>query len=222
MLDSQRDSYPFTLGGEIILKDGEPFQVSRLYKDSEQLTKSIERMIEKYDDSLEVVFSGYLTKYTTVFNQIKRSKYGKGCDAFNKNLEDVGQLCYIPTGNACFRKCLEFFQRRDFPNEYKEDILSSDRCKNIMASAKIQPFCRKYNINLGVYKKKQRSILPKTVTERKFCLLIHNNLFCVIWKDNQSSFSDAIEEMENFHRYEETQINNNNLKQVIENNSPIS
>ena len=65
-----------------------------------------------------------------------------------------------------------------------------------MTSAKIQPFCRKYNINIGVYNKRQRSILPKTITERRICLLILNNHFSVIWKNNQSSFPDATEEVE--------------------------
>ena len=64
-------------------------------------------MIDKYDETLEVLFSGYMMKYTMVFNQIKRSNYGKGCDAFNNILEYKGKLCYIPTGNACFRKCSE-------------------------------------------------------------------------------------------------------------------
>ena len=62
--------------------------------------------------------------------------------------------------------------------------------------SKIQPFCMKYNINLGVYNKNQRSILPKKITESRICLLIHNNHFCVIWKNNQSGFPDAIEEIE--------------------------
>ena len=151
-----------------------------------------------------------------VFNQTKRSNYGKGCAAFNNILEYKGQLCYIPTGNDCFSKCLEYVYKRDFSNEYKDFILSSDRCKNIMSSAKIQPFCRKYNINLGVLNKKQQSILPKTITERKIYLLIHNNRFCVIWKTNQTTFPDAIEEMKNNFKYEETQINDNILQQVLE------
>ena len=154
-------------------------------------------MIDKYDETLEVMFSGYKIKYTMVFNQIKRSNYGKVCDAFNNILEYKGHLCYIPIGNACFRKCLEFIYKKDFSKEYKKFILDSYRCKNIMTSAKIQPFGRKYNNNLGVYNKKQRSILPKTITERRICLLIHNNLFCVIWKTNQSTFPDAIREIEN-------------------------
>ena len=95
----------------ILINDGEPFQVNRFHEDSKQLTKSIEKMIDKYDESLELLFSGYMIKYTTVFNQVKRSNYGKGCDAFKNILEYKEKLCYIPTGNACFRKCLEFLQK---------------------------------------------------------------------------------------------------------------
>ena len=161
IVDSQRDNYPFILNGEFIINDGEPFQVNRFYKDYKQITKSIEKMIEKYDETLEVLFSSFMMKYTTVFNQIKRSNYGEGCDAFNNIVEYKGNLCSIPTGNACFRKCSEFIYKRDFSNEYKEFILDSDKCNNIMTSAKIQPFCREYNINLAVFNKKQRSILHK-------------------------------------------------------------
>ena len=49
IVDSQRDIYPFNLNGEININDGEPLQVNRFYKDSDQLAKSIERMIDKYD-----------------------------------------------------------------------------------------------------------------------------------------------------------------------------
>ena len=40
ILGSQRDKYPFTLNGEFIINYGEPIQVNRFYKDSDQLTKS--------------------------------------------------------------------------------------------------------------------------------------------------------------------------------------
>ena len=97
-------------------------------------------MIDKHDGTLEVLFSGYMIKYTMVFNQIKRSNYDKGCDAFNNILEFEGRVCYITTGNACFRKCLKIICKRDFSNEYKDFILDSNRCKNFMNSTKIQPF----------------------------------------------------------------------------------
>ena len=95
------------MNGEFIINDGEPFQVDSFYKDSDQLLKSIEKTIDKYDEILELLISRYMIKYTTVFYQTKRSNYGKGCDAFNNILEYEGEICYIPTGNACFRKRFE-------------------------------------------------------------------------------------------------------------------
>ena len=165
-----------------------------------------------------------MINYTKIFNQIKCSNYCKRCDEFNNILEYKAQFCYIPTGKACFRKRLEYIYKRDFSKEYKVFLLDSDRCRNIMTSAKIQPFCRKneYNINLDVFNKKQRSILLKTVTERRICFLIHNNLFCVLWRKNQSSVPDAMGEIQNKFKYEETQINDNILQQVIEYKFQIS
>ena len=84
-------------------------------------------MVDKCDQTLEVLFLGYMIKYTTVLNEKKRSSYSKGSDAFNNILEYKGELGYIPTGNACFSKCLESIYKRDFPNEYKDSILVSDR-----------------------------------------------------------------------------------------------
>ena len=83
IVDNQRDKYPFIWNCEFIINDGEPFQVNRFYKDFDQLKKSIEKVIDKYDETSEVLFSGYMIKYTMVFNQIKRPNYGKGCDVFN-------------------------------------------------------------------------------------------------------------------------------------------
>ena len=87
ILDSQRDKYPFFLNCEFMINDGEPFQVIRFYKESDQLTKSFEKLIDKDDETLEKMFSGYMLKYTIVFNQIKRSNFVKGCDSFNNILE---------------------------------------------------------------------------------------------------------------------------------------
>ena len=99
--------------GEFIINIGQIFLINRFYKDSDHITKSIEKKIHKCDETLEVLFSGYMINYTMVFNQIKRSIYDKGCDAFNKILEYKGELCFVPTGNACFRKCLEFIHKKE-------------------------------------------------------------------------------------------------------------
>ena len=42
---------------EFININGEPFRDNRFYKDSNQLTKLIEKVIDRYDKALEVLFS---------------------------------------------------------------------------------------------------------------------------------------------------------------------
>ena len=65
-------------------------------------------MIDKYDEHLEILFLDYMMGNTLVFMEIKHSVNGKGSNVFNKILEIEGQLCYIPTGNACSWKGLEY------------------------------------------------------------------------------------------------------------------
>ena len=117
-----------------------------------------------------------------IINQIKRSNNGKKCDAFKNILENKGKLFYIPTGSACFRKCLEFIYKKDFSNENKEFILSFDRCKNIMTSAKTQPFRRKYNIELGVYKRNNDLSYLKLSLKEEFVHLFTTILFALYGK----------------------------------------
>ena len=61
-----------------------------------------------------------------------------------------------------------------------------------MTSARIQPFGRNYKINIGCFNGKE--IWPRTVTQRRIALKIHNNHFCLIWKSNGISFNQVIED----------------------------
>ena len=62
-----------------------------------------------------------------------------------------------------------------------------------MASARVQPFCRKHNINIGCYDGFR--VCPRNITQRNTALKIHNNHFCLIWKTNGFSFDRAIKEL---------------------------
>ena len=50
-------------------------------------------MVDKYDENL---FSGEMIKYTLVFNKVKRSSCGTGCDIQQKILEYRRDFVYIP------------------------------------------------------------------------------------------------------------------------------
>ena len=173
VLENITDEYPFILKGELKINDKESSMINAFFSNRDGLIERIEKINERYDESVPITFTGIVIKYTKSFNKIHRSYYGTGCDSFKKIVEYKGNLCYIPEENECFRKCIEFISNKDLSKEYRDFIKSSKTTKNIMTSAKIQPFCKKYNINLGVYNINQQEILPRSVTERRICLYIH-------------------------------------------------
>ena len=222
ILDNVTDEYPFILKGELKINDKESSMINAFFSNRDALIERLEKINERYDETIPITFTGIVIKYTKSFNKNHRSYYGTGCDSFKKIVEYRGVLCYIPEENECFRKCLEFIYKKDFTKKYHDFIKSSKTTKNIMTSAEIQPFCKKYGINLGVYNINQQEILPRSVTERRLCLIIHENHFCVIWKTKKTSFTDAIKELEDNFKYEAKQISDNILKQVQEYKFPIS
>ena len=61
-----------------------------------------------------------------------------------------------------------------------------------MTSARIQPFCRKYNINIGCFDGMR--INPRKLTQRNISLFIYNDHFCSIRKSNGIGFNQGIED----------------------------
>ena len=75
--------------------------------------------------------------------------------------ECFGQNSYIPNGQNCFLKCINYLTEKDYKNEYSEFINSELKRKGVMTLARIQPFCsQNMDINIGYYKKEKRQILP--------------------------------------------------------------
>ena len=64
-----------------------------------------------------------------------------------------------------------------------------------MTMARTQPFCRANNINLGYYNNDR--VFPRTVTKRDTALYLYDNQFCLIWKSQNVSFDQAINELKN-------------------------
>ena len=60
-----------------------------------------------------------------------------------------------------------------------------------MTSARIQPFCKKHNINIGCFDGTR--INPRNLTQRDTSLFIYDNHFCLISKSNGISFNQVIE-----------------------------
>ena len=84
-----------------------------------------------------------------------------------------------------------------------------------MTKARVQPFCKKYNINIGCYDNNSRKILPLSVTERNKALYLYNHHFCLIWKTQGVSFSKAIEELKSKFKIVNNYISPNNVNSFI-------
>ena len=61
-----------------------------------------------------------------------------------------------------------------------------------MTTARIKPFCKKYNVNIGYYDNIR--VYPRFVAERNKPLYLYKNHFCFIWKSEGVSFRKAIQE----------------------------
>ena len=130
---------------------------------------------------------------TPQFDVVKRSAYGKGSNYMQEIVEYQGKNCYIPTSGMCFINCFNYFTKKDYTEEFLTFIRSEQRRSNVMTSARFQPFCRKYNINIGCFDATR--INPRSITQRDTALKKHENHFCLIWKSGGVSFDKAIKEL---------------------------
>ena len=129
-------------------------------------------------DSDDVIFSRRLYKLNTPeFQKVNRSQNGRGTDFKQDIVEYKGNNFCIPTSGNCFMKCINYFTKKEY-TEFLTFIRTEQRRSIVMTSARIQPFCRKYIINLGCYDGFR--VCPRKITQRNTALKKHNNHFCLI------------------------------------------
>ena len=206
----------FFTNGYFTLGDEGEIDTIRFFKDSEELAKFIDKLLDKYDDHPSIYYTGGIYRYFRNFKRVNRSEYGRGADEFNNILEYEGKNCYIPSGNGCFLKCVIYIFDKDFSIEYFEFIKSYKRRPNVMARCRIPEFCKRYKIDIGFCDLNSKRILPWTVKQKNICVHIHKNHYCVIWKKNRKdSLLNVVREIEKNFKYVKNKINENNLKQRI-------
>ena len=78
-------------------------------------------------DSEDVTFTGYIYKMNTPqFNVVRRSAYGRGTNCMQEIVEYHGRNCYIPTSGMCFIKCINYFTKKDYTEEFLTFIRSEE------------------------------------------------------------------------------------------------
>ena len=180
----------FELNGKMIIGPVE-HKTNIRFKNMDEFEKYINAIDIDYD-SEDVTFTGYVCKLDTPhFKFVKRSAYGGGTNYSQEIVEYIGQNCYIPTSGLYFIKCINYFTKKDYTEEFLTFIRTEQRRPNVMTSARIQPFCKKYNINIGCFDGTRKN--PRNLTQTDTSLFIYNNHFCLIWKSNGISFNQVIE-----------------------------
>ena len=150
---------------------------------------------------------------TPEFKQVNKSQYARGTDFQQDNVEYIGNNYYTPTSVNCFIKCMNYFIRKDYPDEFSAFIRTEQKRSNFMTSSRIQPFFRKHNINIGYYD--GFGVCPRKITEKNTALKILNNHFCLIWKSDGFSFDKAIKVLKDNFKIVDNDISNNYVKSFI-------
>ena len=140
-----------------------------------------ERYINAIDqdyDSDDTIFNGFIYKIDTPqFNLVNRSQYGNGCDFKHENIEYQSKNCFIPTKAYCFVKCINFIAGQHYEQQCLDFIRNEKRRSYNMKRARIQPFCKSNNINMGYFDGIR--ILPRSVRDRNNALFLYNIHFCL-------------------------------------------
>ena len=85
-----------------------------------------------------------------------------------------------------------------------------------MTRCRIPDFCERYEMYIGIYDPKSKTILPRNVKQRDICVHVHKNHYCVIWKKNRRDcFFDGVEEIDKNFKYVKNNMNENKIKQRI-------
>ena len=144
------------------------------------------------------------------FKPVKRSNYGKGSYYLSDIAEYYGNNCFIPTGDNCFLKFINYLTGKDYKKEYFEFIANEERRKDVMTTARVQPFVTQHGIDIGIFNGKQ--IKPESVKERRNCLYLHKNHFCVNWGNSLKKLVKELEANFRFIDIEVSDINVSNYK----------
>ena len=213
----------FRLNGVIVIEDSSnKIRTKRFFKDGEELGFFIDSILDKYDDIPNVFFTGDIYIHYRNFKEVKRSDYGKGANEFFDIVEYKGVCSYIPTGNGCFLKCINYIYNKDFTDEYYTFLKSFKRQTNVMLRARIPVFCKRVGIDIGFWSKEKICIMPQSCTERNKFLYVYKQHYCVIWKNTvNDSLPNAAKDVEDNFKYVRNRINNTNLKNVIKYSFPF-
>ncbi|ESP03548.1 hypothetical protein LOTGIDRAFT_171342 [Lottia gigantea] len=148
--------------------DGEIFQDGKHKQDMHLVGfngKSFHKIFSRMDlesDAFDWYFTRRILLRKDNFNEIKRSKVGRGTELLKKINEYIGKNCYIPTYGNCFIKCVNYVLNKDLTNEFQNFIngFSKSNRKGVMTFARINEFNKKCDTSFQIYTHNNRNLRP--------------------------------------------------------------
>ena len=107
----------FFTNGYFSLGDDGGLDTTGFFKDSDELDKFIDKILDKYDDRPSIYYTVNNYRYFRNFKRVNRSDHGRVANEFKNNQDYKGRNCYIPSGNGCFLMCINYFLGKDFSME---------------------------------------------------------------------------------------------------------
>ena len=97
--DMEKLKNGFITNGYFILDEAGEIDTNRFFKNSDELAKFIDKLLDKYDDHPSIYYTGNIYRYFRNFKRVNRSEHGRRADEFNDIEEYEVDHCYIPSGN---------------------------------------------------------------------------------------------------------------------------
>ena len=107
----------FVTNGYFRLGDEGEVDTESFVNDSKKLAEFIDKTSDKYDDHPFINYTGINYRYFRNFKRVNRPEHSRGANIFNNILENDGINCYIPRGNGCLLKCINYIFKKDFSME---------------------------------------------------------------------------------------------------------
>ena len=74
------------LSGDFNLGDEGEINNNKIFKDSNEIAKVIEKLLDKYDDHLSISVKGNFYRYFGNFKRVSKSEHGRCANEFNNFL----------------------------------------------------------------------------------------------------------------------------------------
>ena len=101
----------FFTNGYFSLGDDGEIDTNRFFKDSDELAKFIDKILDKYDDHPSIYYTGNNYRFFRNFKRVTRSEHGRGANEFNTKNTKVKTVVYVVEMDA-FSNVLTIFSTK--------------------------------------------------------------------------------------------------------------